>query len=53
VLKGKTLEEETTNAEIALAQLTDEETVERIEKEVRDNPDKYPLLTRYYLNNMV
>ena len=50
VLKGKTLEEETTNAEIALAQLTDEETVERIEKEIRDNPDKYPLLTRYYLN---
>ena len=50
VLKGKTLEEETTNAEIALAQLTDEETVERIEKEIRDNPDKYPLLTKYYLN---
>ena len=24
--------------------------VERIEKEIRDNPAKYPLLTKYYLN---
>ena len=44
------LEQETTAAELALAQLTDEQTVERIEKEIRDNPDKYPLLTKYYLD---
>ena len=47
---GEPLEEETTNAEIALAQLTDEQTVERIEKEILDNPAKYPLLTKYYLD---
>ena len=47
-LKGKTLEQETTDAELALAQLTDEQTVERIEKEILDNPAKYPLLTKYY-----
>jgi hypothetical protein len=48
--QGEALEEEVTNDEIALAQLTDEQVVERIEKEIRDNPDKYPMLTKYYLN---
>ena len=38
------------SAELALAQLTDEQTVERIEKEILDNPAKYPLLTKYYFN---
>ena len=50
-LKGKTLEQETTAAETALAQLTDEQTVERIEKEILDNPAKYPLLTKYYFRD--
>lgn len=50
-LQGKTLEEETSAAELALAQLTDEQTVERIEKEILDNPAKYPLLTKYYFRD--
>ncbi len=49
-LQGEALETEVTDAEIAIAQLTDEQIVERIEKEIRDNPAKYPLLTKYYLN---
>ena len=49
-LRGKTLEAKVTDAEIGLAQLTDEQVVERIEAEIRNNPAKYPLLTRYYLN---
>ena len=49
-LRGEALKTEVTDAEIALAQLTDEQIVERIEKEIRDNPAKYPLLTTYYLD---
>ena len=48
-LQGAALETDVTNAEIALAQLTDEQVVERIESEIRNNPAKYPLLTKYYL----
>ncbi|MBO7683450.1 MAG: DUF3626 domain-containing protein [Kiritimatiellae bacterium] len=49
-LRGKALEAEVTKSETELAQLTDEQVVERIEAEIRDNPAKYPLLTKYYLN---
>lgn len=49
-VQGRAIEAEATNAEIQLANLSDEEVVERIEKEIRDNPTKYPLLTKYYLN---
>ena len=49
-LQGQALEVETTKAEIALSQLTDEQLVEQIEAEIRGNPAKYPLLTKYYLN---
>lgn len=48
--QGEAIEAEATKAEIAIAQLTDEEIVERIEKEIRDNPAKYPLLTKYYVD---
>ena len=49
-LSGEALEAEVTNAEIELAKLTDEHVVERIEAEIRNNPTKYPLFTKYYLN---
>ena len=49
-LNGEALETDVTNAEIELAKLTDEQVVERIEAEIRNNPAKYPLFTKYYLN---
>ena len=49
-VRGEALETEVTNAEIELAKLTDEQVVERIEAEIRNNPTKYPLFTKYYLN---
>ena len=30
--------------------LSDDEIVELVEKTIRDNPQDYPLLTKYYLN---
>ena len=50
VLKGRALDNETAAAERELARLTDEQVVERIEAEIRNNPARYPLLTKYYLN---
>ena len=48
--QGQALDDEVANAERELAKLTDEQVVERIEAEIRDNPAKYPLLTKYYLD---
>jgi hypothetical protein len=47
-LRGAALEADVTKAEFDIAKLTDEQTVERIEAEIRDNPAKYPLLHKYY-----
>ena len=46
--QGEALEEKVTEAEKELAQLSDQEVVDRIEAEIRDNPTKYPLLNKYY-----
>ena len=46
--QGEALEEKVTEAEKKLAQLSDQEVVDRIEAEIRDNPGKYPLLNKYY-----
>ena len=48
ILEGRALEADVTEAEKELAQLSDEQVVERIEAEIRDNPTKYPLLNKYY-----
>ena len=48
VLQGEALEANVTEAERKLAQLSDQEVVDRIEAEIRDNPTKYPLLNKYY-----
>ncbi|MBR4614985.1 MAG: hypothetical protein IKO55_05210, partial [Kiritimatiellae bacterium] len=51
VLQGEALEKEVTDAEKKLAELSDEQVVERIEAEIRDNPTKYPLLNKYYFQD--
>jgi len=48
VLQGEALDADVTEAERKLAQLSDQEVVDRIEAEIRDNPTKYPLLNKYY-----
>ena len=51
VLQGEALEADVTEAERKLAQLSDQEVVDRIEAEIRDNPAKYPLLNKYYFQD--
>ena len=49
--QGEALEADVTEAEKKLAELSDEQVVERIEAEIRDNPAKYPLLNKYYFQD--
>ena len=47
-IRGQALDNEVATEERKLAQLSDQEVVDRIEAEIRDNPTKYPLLNKYY-----
>lgn len=51
ILQGEALEADVAEAERKLAQLSDQEVVDRIEAEIRDNPTKYPLLNKYYFQD--
>ena len=47
----RSIEEEMARLETAQTEtLSDQQIVELVEKSIRDNPQDFPLLTKYYLN---